>query len=694
MNGGPETIVAKPTIMETVTPTTNGFVKPQYLEKLSQLEYQNGPDQVFPAKDVNNCFPGGHVKLRMSSVGTGSVGPVSVPGLLRRAVIKHPDHHAFAHKSNGKWIKTTFREYSRQVHVAAKAFLKLGLERYHSVCILGFNSPEWFIGDMAAIHAGGYVAGVYTTNSAESCFYCLESSRANVVLVQDRKQLAKILEYRAKLPLLKAIIQWEGTVDPSIPGLYTWAQMMAIGENEPDAPLEYILKTMAVNECCTLVYTSGTVGQPKAVMLSHDNLTWDAFAISERLGQLDPSREKIISFLPLSHVAAQIVDIYLTLTNNVTVYFAQPDALKGSLVDTLKDVRPTRFLGVPRVWEKIHEKMMAVAASNGALKTCIASWAKQRGLNHNIDKMNGIEDESTCYKLARSLILIKVKEALGLDNCNTFVTAAAPLSPDIKRYFLSLDIPITDAFGMSEAAGAHTLSIPTKFTLESSGEILPGVETMFKDALSPAGPGEICMRGRHVFMGYLNDPEKTNAAMTEDGWLMSGDVGKVDSRNFLYITGRIKELLITAGGENVAPVLIEQNVMAELQYLGNAVVIGDRRKFLSILVTLRSEVDKDTAAPLDELEKETKRWVSSLGSNATRVSQVISTKDPKIYKAIEDGIKRANKKAISNAQKVQKFAILPADLSVHTGELGPTMKLKRNVIHDKYKDIIEELYKD
>ncbi|CAH4031159.1 long-chain-fatty-acid--CoA ligase ACSBG2-like isoform X3 [Pieris brassicae] len=660
----------------------------------SQNKYLNGPDQLVPVDDYITWKPDGRVKLRMSNRGFASEPPISVPGLLSRTVARYPDETALCTKRNGKWEKLTYRQYQEKVRTIAKAFLKLGLERYHSVCILGFNSEEWYISDLAAIHAGGYAAGIYTTNSPEACFHCLESSRANICAVQDKKQLDKILSIRSRLPHLKAIIQWEGQVDTSIPGVYNWKQLMEMGAKEPDTQLDNVLKTIAVNECCTLVYTSGTVSQPKAVMLSHDNLTWDAYSCTLRVDNVQPAIDRIISYLPLSHVAAQVIDIYITLGSAVAVYFAQPDALKGSLLETLKEIRPTKFMGVPRIWEKMYERIVAVGSSRGAMTKYIATWAKNQGSKHHLARINGQEGTTCGYKLAKSLVFDKVKETLGLDRCDLFVTAAAPLSPDIKKFFLSLDIPLMDAFGMSEAAGAHSLSRYPRFKLDSAGELLEGTETTFAGSDSVNGPGEILIRGRHVFMGYLNSEEMTRAAFNKDGWLMTGDVGRVDSQNLLYITGRIKEILITAGGENVAPVLIEQTVQAELPHIGYAVLIGDRRKFLSILLTLKAKVDPNTGDVLDELDNETRKWVAGLGSKATTVSEIVKSKDPLVYKAIEEGITKANKLAISNAQKIQKFALLPVDLSLNSGELGPTLKIKRNVVYEKYKDIIEDFYKD
>ncbi|XP_053620475.1 very long-chain-fatty-acid--CoA ligase bubblegum isoform X2 [Plodia interpunctella] len=662
---------------------------------INRDSFNNGPDQVIPSNEYTTCSPEGCVKLRTEPRGVAGEPPISVPGLLSRTVARYPDGIALASKKqDGKWHKVTYKQYQERVRIVAKAFLKLGLQRYHSVAIIGFNTEQWFVADLAAIHAGGFAAGIYTTNSAEACFHCLQSSRANICVVQDKKQLDKILAVRSRLPDLKVLVQWEAPVDTSIPGLYTWEQILEIGAKEPDTQLDKVLKNIAINECCTLVYTSGTVGAPKAVMLSHDNLTWDVHAIGERVGDLQPLAERLVSFLPLSHVAAQAVDIYTTLAHGVTVYFAQPDALKGSLVETLKEVRPTRFLAVPRVYEKMHERIMAVGASSGAITRFIANWAKDKGLKYHLARIDGQNGSSFGYSLAKALVFNKVHTTLGLDKCTTFVSSAAPLSPDIKKFFMSLDLPIMDAFGMSEMSGAHALSIYPKFKLDSAGEVLTGTHTRFDGAVSQNGPGEVCMSGRHVLMGYLNDEEKTSAAIDADGWLHSGDIGRIDAHNLLYITGRIKELLITAGGENVAPVPIEQCVQAELRHLGYAVLIGDQRKFLSLLVTIKAKVNSDTGAALDELESEAKKWVASLGCKATTISEIYNSKDPAVHKAIEDGIKRANKQAISNAQKIQKFAILPADFSMLSGELGPTLKIKRNVVYEKYKDIIEGFYKE
>ncbi|XP_039307957.1 very long-chain-fatty-acid--CoA ligase bubblegum isoform X2 [Solenopsis invicta] len=650
----------------------------------------DGPDQVLSADVDITSDANGRVRIKLDSNGLNSIMPQSIPGIFTKTAKRYPDHIALVSRpdANGKRTTYTFQEYESSVRTVAKAFLKLGLERYHSVCILGFNSPEWFIADLAAIYAGGFATGIYTTNSPEACQYCAEHSQANIIVVEDDKQLQKILQIKHNLPDLKAIVQYDGV--PTDKDTLSWNNLLDIGKKESEDKLQSVLKTIGVNECCTLVYTSGTVGNPKAVMLSHDNVLHDLRMLLLALGNvLKEKSEIVISYLPLSHVAAQIIDIIANIMMATTVYFADPGALKGTLINTLSVAQPTIFLGVPRVWEKIYEKMQEKARSNGTIKTCIAKWAKAQGLSYYTNKLNGVDHKHWGYILAKWLVFDKVKAVLGFNRCQLFVTAAAPLSNDIKKYFMSLDMPLLEVYGMSESGGAQTLT--SKDFMEGVGRPIPGAYTKL-DNINEHGEGEVCMGGRHIFMGYLKAPEKTEEAKDKSGWLHSGDLGKFDSKGNLFITGRIKELIITSGGENVAPNNIEHAILSELPYLSNAMVIGDKRKYLTVLVTLKSDMNIETGAPLDTLNPDVLKWAQSIGSSAKTVTEVINSRDPAIYGEIDKAIKRANTQAISNAQKVQKFEILPHDFSIPTGELGPTLKLKKNVVQKMYADLIDKMY--
>ncbi|MCL4137763.1 UNVERIFIED_CONTAM: hypothetical protein GTU68_027091 [Idotea baltica] len=612
--------------------------------------------------------------------------PISVPSLLKRTVDKYPSHIALSVKRDGQWQNFTYTEYYENVRTVAKAFIKLGLEMFHGVCILGFNSPEWFIADLAAVFAGGFAAGLYTTNNPEACEHCASNCRAQICVVEDQKQLDKILKIKPNLPHLKTIIQYIGK--PTVEGVLSWSDVLDIGRNLKDTDLENRLKRIAINQCCTLIYTSGTTGAPKGVMLSHDNVTFTSTANTENI-DCSPGKEVLVSYLPLSHVAAQVADIYVSMVSGGKVVFAQPDALKGTLVNTLKEARPTKFLGVPRVWEKMYEKMMDVGRKTTGLKKCIATWAKAVGTETNIRREDQNFAKPLGYSVANTVVFKKVKAALGLDRCTLFLSGAAPIAPDVVKYFHSLDICLTEIYGMSESSGPHTIGKPKSFRIGSVGQTVPGCYTKLMDP-DKEGNGEICMGGRNVCMGYLEMEEKTHETIDNEGWLHSGDIGKLDQNGFLFITGRIKELIITAGGENIPPVLIEDTLKGELPCISNAMLIGDRRKFLSILLTMKTNVDSE-GEPFDTLAPAAVEWCRMSGSAASTIQDVLAP-DEKVMKAIQDGIDRTNKQATSNAQKIQKWTILPRDFTVSGDELGPTLKLKRPIVNKKYHDTIERFY--
>eukprot|EP00161_Ancyromonas_sigmoides_P011097 TRINITY_DN279_c1_g1_i9.p1 TRINITY_DN279_c1_g1~~TRINITY_DN279_c1_g1_i9.p1 ORF type:complete len:820 (-),score=470.30 TRINITY_DN279_c1_g1_i9:204-2639(-) len=510
--------------------------------------------------------PAGVVPLKVTASGPGSEKPLTVMNVFDDAAARYPDKVALREKRDGAttWTELTYKEYHAQVLRMARALVKIGVRAHSGVAILGFNSFEWFIADLAAIYAGAMAAGIYTTNGPEACHYIVEHCDAEVCFVQNEAQLKKILEVRDRLPALKAIVVWQGELPADMDdSVMTWEQMIALGDDESlEAPLTERIAAQEPGHCCTLIYTSGTTGNPKAVMITHDNVTWTARTTSNVL-EID-NDSQIISYLPLSHIAAQMVDIHAPLVSCGTVSFARPDALKGTLGDTLKEVRPTVFLGVPRVWEKIGDKMKAIGAKTTGLKKTISTWAKKKGLEGGYADQQG-KSKGMMFGLANSLVFSKVKAGLGLDRCKIQCTAAAPISVETLEYFLQLNIPIYEVYGMSECTGPQTVSYPKNYKTGSCGKSLTGtrLELADKDA---EGNGEICFRGRHIFAGYLKNPEATGQTIDGNGFLHSGDVGALDGGGFLKITGRIKELIITAGGENVPPVLIENSIKAEAPF--------------------------------------------------------------------------------------------------------------------------------
>ncbi|XP_060075848.1 long-chain-fatty-acid--CoA ligase ACSBG2-like [Ylistrum balloti] len=646
-------------------------------------------DDLMPATSQFTTQRDDAVKLRMDETGPGAMKPQTVPSVFKGTVDKAPNATALGVKRDGVWVRWTYKQYYDDVRRVAKAFIKLGLEPYHGVGIIGFNSPEWFIADLGAIFAGGFATGIYTTNTPEACQYVAADCEANILVVENNQQLQKILKVWDNLPHLKAIVQYTGEVAERRDNIYSWSEMMALAEQVQDSELEERLQLQAPNKACTLIYTSGTTGNPKGVMLSHDNLTWTTQRVGE-ISKLAFNADVGVSYLPLSHVAAQIIDLYLPLVHAMTVYFAQADALKGSLKDTLKEVRPTAFLGVPRVWEKFAEKMQEKSQEVKGIKKKIGAWAKGKGKEGVMAKM---ENRSLpwFWGLANSLLFRPIKKEMGLDRCRICVSGAAPIMKDTLEFFYSFDITVLEVYGMSESTGPHTIGTNDCFRLSSVGKEIPGVHTKLADK-DDEGNGEICMQGRHVFMGYLNNAEKNEEAFDSDGWLQSGDIGKKDKDNFLYITGRKKELIITAGGENVAPVPVEDIVKEQLPVISNCMLIGDKRKFLSMLITLKVTVDPDSGEPTDNLTREAKQWCQSVGSESTKLSDIINDKDAVVLNAIQAGIDRANNKAVSRAARIAKWSVLPQDFSIPGGELGPTLKLRRPIVSKIYHKTIESFY--
>ena len=575
----------------------------------------------------------------------------------------HGPRPALKVKRGGAWQTTSWSEYEAQTRLAAKALIFLGMPAKQGVSIIGFNSPEWAVADMAAIYAGGFPAGIYTTNSPPQCKYIAEHSDSHVVFVEDQGQLAKFLEIRAELPLLKAIVMMNPGEDSDDDAVYSWKDFLALAENITDEQLQERIDGQDPDDVCTFIYTSGTTGNPKAVMITHDNITWTARKAMDAInGHAPMAEERVISYLPFSHIAEQVISMHTPMVVGGCTSFAESIEKLG---DNLREVKPTMFLAVPRVWEKIQAKMMAAGAQNKGLKKKISAWARGVGLETGYAMQNGGQPGFS-YKIANKLVYSKVREALGLDQCRVQITSAAPISKDTLEFFLSLGIPIMEVYGMSECTGPGTLSLPTRYHTGSVGWAFEGAEIKIAD------DGEICMRGRHVSAGYYKNPEATAEAIDEDGWLHSGDLGKLEN-GFLYITGRKKELIITAGGENIAPNVIE-GLMKSIPGVSQVVVVGDRRKHLAALFTFDAE-------KLDIVRTET----------GCQGSMPELAGNPKVQEWLMGHVNTKNGE-LARVQAIKKIKILDEDLSIDNGMLTPTMKVKRNVVNERFSSDIDAFY--
>ncbi|GKY95050.1 decanoate-CoA ligase [Mayamaea pseudoterrestris] len=651
------------------------------------------------------------VKIRLGMNGIAALPPKTIMQSFDATVKLNGDKPALHQKKvtdgklDTKWTTYTWKEYRKNVDDFAKSLLSIGFDRFDTINIIGFNAPEWLFANFGAIAAGGVSAGIYTTNSKEACQYISEHSKARVVVCEGVQQLEKYYDTTHLLNLKALVMYGPDKLPADIKGkcrvpCYTFDEFVKLGASVSDADLKARSDSWSFGETCSLIYTSGTTGPPKAVMITNDNITWtvETMLLATRKGTMDTS-DVMVSYLPLSHVAAQMIDMYLPNRCGSQIYFAQPDALKGSLAQTLKDVRPTTFFGVPRVWEKFHERLQQVAKSSSGIKRILSNWAKAQALADWKKKEYGSsEDQDVCGTPNFSLFLAKkllhkVHAALGFDRCYAFYVAAAPIELKVMHYFASLDIPIMEIFGQSECTGPQTTNTYTAFKFGTCGRPLLGTETMLDKQT-----GELCYRGRHIFAGYWGMPEKTNETIDAEGWLRSGDVATMDGNNdqripepsgFMRITGRIKELIITSGGENVAPVPIEENLKEVMPALSNVMVIGDKRKFLSAVLALQVEVGAD-CVPTNKLTGEALDIGKQIGSTATTTDEVRN--DPAWKTYFDNGIKAANEKAISRAQKVNKWLLLPSDFSEKGGELTPTLKLKRSIAAEKYSDMIEAIY--
>lgn len=588
------------------------------------------------------------------------MGFESIPHKVLKHGTQRPSSPAYFERVDGSWVPTTWQTYAEQVTSAAKSLMALGVASGDPVNILGFNRPEWVIFDVAAMAIGAVPAGIYTTNSPAECKYIINHSAAPIILLEDEGQWNKIAEVKGELPTLRHAVMMRTAPDIADPMVMSWDEFMAKGEGISDDEFRGRLDAIEPDQLGTLIYTSGTTGPPKAVMLSHDNLAWTTQGGIGAFGMTEA--EKGLSYLPLSHIAEQMFTIHIPSTLGSAVAYAESI---DALADNIKEVKPTYFAGVPRVWEKFYAGVTHQLAHAEGAKAKIAAWAMDVGRKANAERMRGRAPGGLLAvqeKVADTLVLSKVRSALGFDNTRTYLTAAAPISSEIQQFFSAFFI-LNEVYGQSEDTGPTSMTIPGRTKFGSVGIPYPGTEVKIAD------DGEILVKGRNVFLGYYKEPEATAETLI-DGWLYSGDLGTFDDEGYLHITGRKKDIIITAGGKNVAPKPLEGGLKNH-RLVSEAVVIGDRRKFLSALVTLD--------------EEEAPAWMAERGETGP------AHESESIHEEIQSAIDELNKN-FARVEQIRKFAILPRQLSIEGGELTPTLKVKRNKVSEHFADVIETIY--
>jgi long-chain acyl-CoA synthetase len=580
----------------------------------------------------------------------------TIPHRLLQRAKKSPNDPAYYVREGGGWKPTNWGTYSDQVTRAGRALIALGFEPGQTVCILGFNRPEWAIVDIATMGVGGAPAGIYTTCSPVEVRYIVAHAEAPLIVVENEEQWRKVRAERANMPKLKYVVTMKGAPAIADDMVMTWEEFMAKGDDVEEKAYLDRLEGLEPNALATLIYTSGTTGPPKGVMLSNHNLAWTADCA---VGITQPtSADCSLSYLPLSHIAEQMFTLHLPITTGSRVYFAESvEAVPANL----KEVQPTIFFGVPRIWEKFNAGIAAKLKEATGVKAKLVKWAQKVGWEAN--KAPG-GNKGLQYQLANKLIFSKLKPAIGMGNARVCVSGAAPIAREVLEFFATLDIVVLEVYGQSEDSGPTTFNTPTRYRFGSVGPAIPGVEVKI------AEDDEIMVKGPNVFLGYFKEPEATAATLT-DGWLHSGDLGAFDDDGFLNITGRKKDIIITAGGKNITPKNLEASLKNHA-LIDEAVVIGDRRKYLSALVTIDAE-----AGPA---------WAAANGEDPNALH-----KSAKLRASIQAHVDEMNAH-YARVEQIKKFTILHRNLSVENGELTPTLKVKRAKVNDHFTEEIEAMY--
>ncbi|MDQ4142357.1 MAG: long-chain fatty acid--CoA ligase [Actinomycetota bacterium] len=595
-------------------------------------------------------------------------------------VQEHPEKLALRNKSNGTWRDITWQDYGNSVKRVGKGLIALGFEHSDKMSLISLNRPEWHIADIGCLSVGGATAPIYVTNSPDQVAYVVGHSESKVICVENPDQLEKVLKTREELPNLEKVIVFEGyqgDADPDF--VLTWEDFLAGGDSVDDATFEAARAAVDPKDLATFVYTSGTTGPPKAVMLTHSNVWWTATHSEQHIPIGDASTGRALSYLPLSHIAERMISHFLQIYYGTQTWFAESLL---TLPEDLKECKPTYFFGVPRVWEKFYagiQAKMAQADPNDRkaklAKKAIEVGRKVTEAEQEAVKRGGKMADAKIplgtklqHAALDKLVLHKIRQALGLEECQLALSAAAPLNAELIWFFHSIGIKITEGYGQSEGNGPTTWNPPDAILIGSVGTALPGIEVKI------ANDGEILARGGNIMSGYYKDEKATKETIDEDGWLHSGDVGEFNEHNYLKITDRKKDLIITAGGKNIAPQEIENKIKFH-SLISQVVVIGDRRPFLTALVTLDEE-----KAPGWAKEQGIEGDVPAIAGNE------------RTLKEIEGAINDVNK-SLAKVEGVKKFRVLERDFLQEENEITPTMKVKRKQINEIYSEVIEDMYK-
>ena len=577
---------------------------------------------------------------------------------------------AYSDEAGDGWPSLSWAQARQRVLQVAAGFAALGLAPGERVALMLPNRSEHVLADLGAVHAGGLGVTLYATLAPEQIAYVAADCDARIAVLDGAAELARWQPVLDQLPAINKIVVRDPAACPAGAQYLTWDALVALGRERLAAePGEIDARIAAIrpDDPLTLLYTSGTTGNPKGVLLTHRNVLYSIACVG-RMGTVRPG-VRWVSYLPMAHIAERMFSIYLPLHFTGDIHFC-PEA--AQLVRVIGQVRPTAFFGVPRVWEKIMAGIQALlAAEQDEARQAAVRQAMETGRRYvestQLGQTTPPELEAQ-FAVADERVLRPIRSLLGLGEAESVCSAAAPLPPDVAAFFAGLGMQMLDVYGMTETTGAFTANTAAEFRLGTVGRPVAGMEVMI------AADGEILSRGPMNTNGYLNQPGLTSALIDADGWLHTGDIGTIDADGFVAVTDRKKELIITAGGENIAPAAVENALVAH-PLIGQALAYGDRRQYVVALLTLDGEV-----APA---------WARARGITASSLAELAA--DPQVLAEVSAGVAAANER-LARVQQVKRWRLLPVEWTAETEELTPTLKLKRRVVHAKYADVIDTLY--
>jgi long-chain acyl-CoA synthetase len=599
----------------------------------------------------------------MEAVTTGAAagtGSKTIADLLPLAVKKYGDAAALRFKSGEDWMDVSYAELGRTVREVALGLIDLGIAPGDKVSILANTRPEWTYACFGILTSGGTLVTIYQTNSPEECQYVLEHSDSRAVFVEDGEQLAKVRQVEENCPELRHVIVIEPG-DADLGDALTLDQLRERGRSRDEAEWEAHYEAVTPDDICLYIYTSGTTGPPKGCLLSHGN--YRAITDSAIQDAVLEGGDSTYLFLPLAHAFAILVQ-FATLELGATIAFWSRDP--QMIIPELMEVSPTYFPSVPRMFEKIYTLATSNAPDREQLQKAVDVGVKVRHMQAAGEAVP--EPLQRAFDQAEEALYKNVRGLFG-KNMRECVTGAAPIAPEILEFFYACGVPVMEGYGMTETATSASVNRPLAggFRFGSVGRAMNGVEIRIAD------DGEVLIKGPNIFQGYYKNDQATEETL-EDRWLHTGDLGRLDEDGFLFITGRKKDIIITAGGKNITPANLE-NGLKQNRWISHAVVVGDRRPYLAAVLTLDPE---EAPALAQQLELE-----------GLEVEAMAA--DERVRAEIQKAVDEVNSH-VGPVEQIKRFAILPRDLSQEGGELTPTLKVKRNIVHEKYAGVIDEVY--